>query len=657
MLEYNVKNLKNNKPSENVKDLVDVIHDLHDFRMLEQTEENFEVSEEDFEKVVKKFHLKNKRGYDFLVRGGKDFQKSVYKLCKRIIDKETFPERFEETILQQIYKGKGSRLELGNSRYIHIKDWLPRTCDALIVEKMKPDIFAASSIFQIGGQAEHRTQEHLFTVRSVAALRLSKGEGIMLQVYDIKRFFDKESVRDVMNTLSEIGVNKKAYRTWFLLNQRTRISIKTGVGTTEEADVGEVVGQGTIGGALVSQLNVDRGLSNYFDGSRDEVCYGSVRLQPMAFQDDILRLAMDVKSAKAGNVKLSWLMEDKQLECHPDKTGYVVMGSSKFKEDVRDVAEKEPIMFGGFETREKKTEKYLGDMFSCEGLGDSILETIRDRTGKVKIAMMEVKGVMEDFRMQAVGGIMGAWDLWHAAILPSLLANCGTWTELPEKAIEMCDELQNLFIRIMLEVPVSTPKVALRVETGMLGMKQRIWIEKLNLAQFIRRSGSKSLSGKIYLEQLEQGWPGLAREVEEICDVIKINNINNNDVPKWMIKEAVYKHHEEEAKDQMGKKLEDIKGEGIGRAKSYMETHCIADTRLQFRIRTHMVDLKGNMKGRYKDGDYSCPGCGDQATVEDQSHVLRCPAYRESRQGLDLEDDRDLVKYFRKVMLLRMKKK
>ena len=81
------------------------------------------------------------------------------------------------------------------------------------------------------------------------------------------------------------------------------------------------------------------------------------------------------------------------------------------------------------------------------------MKTIQDRAGKVKIAMMEVKGIMEDFRMQAVGGIMGAWDLWSAAIVPSLLANCGTWTELPGKAIEMCDELQNLFIRIMLEVP------------------------------------------------------------------------------------------------------------------------------------------------------------------------------------------------------------
>ena len=75
---------------------------------------------------------------------------------------------------------------------------------------------------------------------------------------------------------------------------------------------------------------------------------------------------------------------------------------------------------------------------------------------------------------------------------------------------KLLNYVMNFRIRIMLEVPVSTPKVALRVESGMLGMKQRIWLEKLNLAQFIRQSGTESLAGRVYREQLDQGWPGLA---------------------------------------------------------------------------------------------------------------------------------------------------
>ena len=103
-LEYNLMNLKNNEPSENVKDLVRIQSELHDSRMEEISEENFEITEQDFEKVLKKFQRKNKRGYDFLVRAGKEFKKPVYRLCKRMIEDETFPERFEETTLQQISK-------------------------------------------------------------------------------------------------------------------------------------------------------------------------------------------------------------------------------------------------------------------------------------------------------------------------------------------------------------------------------------------------------------------------------------------------------------------------------------------------------------------------------------------------------------------------
>ena len=33
--------------------------------------------------------------------------------------------------------------------------------------------------------------------------------------------------------------------------------------------------------ALASQINIDRGLNGYFEGSVDEICYGGVRLTGM----------------------------------------------------------------------------------------------------------------------------------------------------------------------------------------------------------------------------------------------------------------------------------------------------------------------------------------------------------------------------------------
>ena len=103
---------------------------------------------------------------------------------------------------------------------------------------------------------------------------------------------------------------------------------------------------------------------------------------------------------------------------------------------------------------------------------------------------------------------MAAWELWEKALLPSLLSGAGTWFGGTgcKRAIEMCDKMQNYFWRVMLTVPESCPKIALRCETGMMGMKWRIWTEKLSLLMRIKQQDPKSLSRQV----LEESWAKLA---------------------------------------------------------------------------------------------------------------------------------------------------
>ena len=86
---------------------------------------------------------------------------------------------------------------------------------------------------------------------------------------DIQAFFDKENIYDAMQTLSDIGVDKKAARVWFKLNEGTEISFKTAGGMSESAHLGDYIGQGTTGAALVSQVNLDQGLLQYFGDLTD----------------------------------------------------------------------------------------------------------------------------------------------------------------------------------------------------------------------------------------------------------------------------------------------------------------------------------------------------------------------------------------------------
>ena len=59
-------------------------------------------------------------------------------------------------------------------------------------------------------------------------------------------------------------------RLWFKLNWDTILKVKTVNGMTEEAYAGPYVGQGSAAGAQNGQLNLDRGIQTYFEGSQDK---------------------------------------------------------------------------------------------------------------------------------------------------------------------------------------------------------------------------------------------------------------------------------------------------------------------------------------------------------------------------------------------------
>ena len=299
-------------------------------------------------------------------------------------------------------------------------------------------------------------------------------------------------------------------------------------------------------------------------------------------------------------------------------------------------------------------DKYLGDLFHSDGLSASVDATVSARTGKTKGAIMEVAAVIEDMRMQVIGGMMGAWDLWNHAIVPSLLSNCGTWMEISDTTVNKLEELQNLMVRRMLCVPESTSVVALRAEAGLLSMKHRIWLENVALAMAIRKMPESHLSKQVMEEQMMRGWPGLAKEVMDICEEIEIPNVLAQNIPKCKVKQAIYNHHNNEIKYEMKdkKKLKNICQENFKEPKSYMKSKCLEDSRVMFRIRTNMVLLKENMKQSHK-GNLICPGCMKPGTQENQTHVMVCEAYESLRAGLKMENDIDLVTYFQRIMRVR----
>ena len=196
---------------------------------------------------------------------------------------------------------------------------------------------------------------------------------------------------------------------------------------------------------------------------------------------------------------------EKQLQFHPKKSCFLVYGTENFKARIRLEANEEPVKLGANILYEKTEEKYLGDVFSSQGLSASVKATIKDRTSKIKGSIYELRTVVEDFRMQAVGGMEAAIDLYESCIVPSLITNCATWMEIQKESEDRLDDLQDLFGRVLLKLPQSTPRLAIRGALGLLGSRWRVYQEKVLLVKAIKEQEDGCLAKEVLEEQVRMG--------------------------------------------------------------------------------------------------------------------------------------------------------
>ena len=370
----------------------------------------------------------------------------------------------------------------------------------------------------------------------------------------------------------------------------------------------------------------------------------------------------DAIAAQVGNIKIAAMLTDKGLEAHPDKTCFIVCGSKKYKEKAEQDLMRNPLKFGQFLVKQKEYDKYLGQVLHGGGLEQSAEATVQERSGRIRGATMEIKTIVEEFQMQAIGGMMAAWELWERAIIPSLLSGAGTWFGGKEctDAIKLCDQLQNFYWRVMLRVPESCPKIALRCETRMTGMKWRIWQEKILLLMRIKNQDEGSLCRQVYEEGRAKGWPGLGKEVTEICRQLGIPDVNSCCITKDAVKKAIYDHHYMDLKKELegSQKLQEVKNENFREVQEYFKDKSIENSRMAFKVRCKMVpDIPGNFSSKYKkQGEQGlvCTYC-QEGEIMSQSHCLECPAWEDLREGLELSKISDMVKFFRNLLKERAK--
>ena len=108
--------------------------------MEEKNANEWELDQKTYNKVLNRIKEKGKKMFDPLNKAGNKYKEAIRMYMSKIIDKEEIPWEFSKTVLILIWKKKGSALDLNMMRYVHMKSWQAKLCEALVTETMKEDL-------------------------------------------------------------------------------------------------------------------------------------------------------------------------------------------------------------------------------------------------------------------------------------------------------------------------------------------------------------------------------------------------------------------------------------------------------------------------------------------------------------------------------------
>ena len=167
------------------------------------------------------------------------------------------------------------------------------------------------------------------------------------------------------------------------------------------------------------------------------------------YMDDINALSEDVKAAQLKMNKIEDMLESKLLDANLDKTSYTILGDRKAAKKLECDSKKEPLTLYGKKVTEVSMFKFLGDFIS-NSLEDSIYQTVKRRVAIARLAVYEIRTVIEDRRSKCLGGINLAFDLFNASVISMVLYNSETWgSDISKRTLKVLDDLFHLFFRVI----------------------------------------------------------------------------------------------------------------------------------------------------------------------------------------------------------------
>ena len=342
--------------------------------------------------------------------------------------------------------------------------------------------------------------------------------------------------------------------------------------------------------------------------------------------DDVASFALSGSDAIKTNAIINSKVETKKLEFGASKCYNIHIGKLK------DTHLKLKVHSDVINVKEYET--YLGDIICSSGTNENNIE---HRKSQGLAAINQITSILS---LTSLGHFHFeiALILRDAILISKLVFNSEVWYNLTTKQIEKLEQIDEMFLRRILNVAKTSPKIGLYIECGKMPIRFIVKMRRiLYLWHILTREGCELINKFYRVQNYSPSEGDWVLQIRKDMAEIKLN-LSEEEISlmsRYKFKKLVKQKINECAISYLvARKKQKLMNLNIQtfEPQDYIISKNLSISEVQnlFKIRNSMVDVKENFKSGHE--NMSCRLCFESS--ESQSHLLDCPKIQDRLNGV-----------------------
>jgi hypothetical protein len=441
---------------------------------------------------------------------------SLFQLC---LDRGRVPLSWCEVIICPLLK-KGDNKITSNYRPISLLNTVVKLFTSILNTRLNSWIKTKKKIseFQAGFQQGKSSLDHVFVLNSMVQIQLLKKKKLYACFVDLSQAFDSPDHNRLWTVLLKLGVSAKFVRVFSYLYAYACAKVRSADGVTGPIKIMKGVLQGESASPSIFNLFLEDIVNRLENSNIAGIKLQLVIVHILLYADDMVIVAPSQETLQMKISVVSRFLKERGLQINFGKTKIVVFRRAG------NVCISDRFFWNGSQIEVVKSYTYLGITFHSSGkfnLASS--EFVKKGLSAQGAALSTVKR-LKLFNLNI------SIKLYNSIIRSITLYGAGIWGL---RHAEPLERVQQHFLKRTLNLPISTPRYFVRLETGQPHISMEILKLSLNMLERILKSPKNSLLYNSYsalrrvstlFPEQEYSW---CLQIENILRTVGCENVWN----------------------------------------------------------------------------------------------------------------------------------